>query len=55
MDLNIYYNNKVLSAQEREGFRIISEETIRDFSESIEGFMSCHKNSNLPKIKNMTK
>ena len=38
MDLNIYYNNKVLSAQEREGFRIISEETIRDFSESIEGF-----------------
>ena len=23
MDLNIYYNNKVLSAQEREGFRII--------------------------------
>ena len=25
MDLNIYYNNKVLSAQEREGFRIISE------------------------------
>ena len=38
MDLNIYYNNKVLSAQEREGLRIISEETIRDFSESIEGF-----------------
>ena len=38
MDLNIYYNNKVLSAQEREEFRIISEETIRDFSESIEGF-----------------
>ena len=38
MDLNIYYNNKVLSAQEREEFRIMSEETIRDFSESIEGF-----------------
>ena len=38
MDLNVYYNNKVLSAQEREGFRIISEETIRGFSESIEGF-----------------
>ena len=38
MDLNIYYNNKVLSAQEREAFRIMSKETIRDFSESIEGF-----------------
>ena len=38
MDLSIYYNNKVLSAQEREAFRIMSEETIRDFSESIEGF-----------------
>lgn len=38
MDLNIYYNNQVLSAQEREEFRIMSEETIRDFSESIEGF-----------------
>ena len=38
MDLNIYYNNKVLSAQEREEFIILSEETIRDFSESIEGF-----------------
>ena len=38
MDLNIYYNNKVLSAQEREEFRIMAEETIRDFSESIEGF-----------------
>lgn len=38
MDLNIYYNNKVLSAQEREEFKIMSEETIRDFSESIEGF-----------------
>ena len=38
MDLNIYYNNKVLSAQEREEFRILSEETIRDFSESIESF-----------------
>ena len=38
MDLNIYYNNKVLSAQEREEFRIMSEETIRGFSESIEGF-----------------
>ena len=38
MDLNTYYNNKVLSAQEREAFRIMSEETIRDFSESIEGF-----------------
>ena len=38
MDLNIYYNNKVLSAQEREEFRIMSEEAIRDFSESIEGF-----------------
>ena len=38
MDLNIYYNNKVLSTQEREGFKIMCEETIRDFSESIEGF-----------------
>ena len=38
MDLNIYYNNKVLSAQEREAFRIMSEKTIRDISESIEGF-----------------
>ena len=38
MELSIYYNNKVLSAQEREEFRILSEETIRDFSESIEGF-----------------
>jgi hypothetical protein len=38
MDLNIYYNNKVLSAQEREEFRIMSEETIRDFSETIEVF-----------------
>lgn len=38
MDLNIYYNNKVLSAQEREAFMIMSEETIRGFSESIEGF-----------------
>ena len=38
MDLNIYYNNKVLSVQEREEFRIMSEETIRGFSESIEGF-----------------
>ena len=38
MDLNIYYNNKVLSAQEREAFKIMCEETIRDFSESIEGF-----------------
>ena len=38
MDLNIYYNNKVLSAQEREEFKIISEETIRDCSESIEGY-----------------
>ena len=38
MDLNIYYNNKVLSAQEREEFKIMCEETIRDFSESIEGF-----------------
>ena len=38
MELSIYYNNKVLSAQDREEFRILSEETIRDFSESIEGF-----------------
>ena len=38
MDLNIYYNNKILSAQEREEFKIMCEETIRDFSESIEGF-----------------
>ena len=36
--MNIYYNNKVLSAQEREAFRIMPEETIRDYSESIEGF-----------------
>ena len=31
MDLNIYYNNKVLSAQEREEFRIRAEETIEIF------------------------
>jgi hypothetical protein len=38
MDLNIHSSDKVLSAQEREEFRILSEETIRDFSESIDGF-----------------
>ena len=38
MDLNIYYNNKVLSAQEREEFRMMSEETIQDFAKSIEHY-----------------
>lgn len=36
--MNVYYNNKVLSDREREEFKIMSEETIRKFSESIEGF-----------------
>ena len=36
--MNVYYNNKVLSDREREEFKIMSEETIREFSESIEGF-----------------
>lgn len=36
--MNIHYNNKVLSDREREEFKIMSEETIREFSESIEGF-----------------
>ena len=36
--MNVYYNNKVLSDREREEFKIMSEETIRDFSESIDGF-----------------
>lgn len=36
--MNVYYNNKVLLDREREEFKIMSEETIREFSESIEGF-----------------
>lgn len=31
------YNNKVLSAQEREDFRVMANVTIQDFNESIEG------------------
>ena len=36
--MNVTYNNKVLSAQEREEFRMMSEETIQDFAESIEHY-----------------
>ena len=36
--MNVTYNNKVLSAQEREVFRMMSEETIQDFAESIEHY-----------------
>ena len=43
MDLNIYYNNKVLSAQEREEFRIRVEETIEIFTESIDGFCELYQ------------
>ena len=43
MDLNIYYNNKVLSAQEKEEFRIRAEETIEIFTESIDGFCELYQ------------
>ena len=43
MDLNIYYNNKVLSAQEREEFRIRAKETIEIFTESIDGFCELYQ------------
>ena len=43
MDLNIYYNNKVLSAQEREEFRIRSVEAIDVFAESIDGFYELNR------------
>ena len=43
MDLNIYCNNKVLSAQEREEFRIRAEETIEIFTESIDGFCELYQ------------
>ena len=43
MDLNICYNNKVLSAQEREEFRIRAEETIEIFTESIDGFCELYQ------------
>lgn len=43
MDLNIYYNNKVLSAQGREEFRIRAEETIEIFTESIDGFCELYQ------------
>ena len=43
MDLNIHYNNKILSPQEREEFRIRSEETIEIFTESIEGFWELYQ------------
>ena len=42
--MNIHYNNKVLSDREREEFKIMSEETIREFSESIEGFYELSQN-----------
>lgn len=42
--MNVYYNNKVLSDREREEFKIMSEETIREFSESIEGFYELSQN-----------
>ena len=41
--MNVYYNDKVLSDREREEFKIMSEETIREFSESIEGFYELSK------------
>ena len=41
--MNIYYNNKVLSAQEREEFRIRAEETIEIFTESIDGFCELYQ------------
>ena len=43
MDLNLYYNNKVLSAQEREEFRIRSDEAIDVFAESIDGFYELNR------------
>jgi hypothetical protein len=43
MELSIYYNNKVLSAQEREEFRIRAEETIEIFTESIDGFCELYQ------------
>ena len=43
MDLNIYYNNKVLSAQEIEEFRIRSDEAIDVFAESIDGFYELNR------------
>lgn len=42
--MNVYYNNKVLLDREREEFKIMSEETIREFSESIEGFYKLSQN-----------
>ena len=53
--MNVYYNNKVLSDCEREEFKIMSEETIREFSESKKGFMNFPKFFNRPQIQNMTK
>ena len=41
--MNIYYNNKVLSAQEREEFRIRSDEAIDVFAESIDGFYELNR------------
>ena len=43
MDLNIYYNNKVLSTQEREEFKIRAEETIEIFTESRDGFCELYQ------------
>ena len=43
MDLNIRYNNKVLSPLEREEFRISSEEAIEVFAESIDGFCELYQ------------
>ena len=43
MDLNIRYNNKVLSPLEREEFRIRSEEAIEVFAESIDGFCELYQ------------
>ena len=43
MDLNIHYNNKILSPQEREEFRIRSEEAIEVFAESIDGFCELYQ------------
>lgn len=43
MDLNIHYNNMILSPQEREEFRIRSEEAIEVFAESIDGFWELYQ------------
>ena len=43
MDLNIRYNNKVLSPLEREEFRIRSEDAIEVFAESIDGFCELYQ------------